>query len=1516
MALTPGKAKKMLDDGTVHGRGLTDKQKRYFGAIAGGATPMKKINGGWLDKYAMGGSLPGASGMMYARSNTPPPLYTQSEMKAKSGGRCWSGYKAVAGKTPFSKGSCKKAQDGFELKLDEVVITAPGRKKDTAFRDSDKDGNVVSRFLNTGRGRKRKELFEDMPEFMQVNDDGEYTLDPEQMQRLKNLGITNLDEYNDYFGTVYNRDNALNEYNYLNYYKPQYDDMISSIHGATNEAAKNIMTASSFVPIVRGASMASKVPQAYRYLANSPVGRAASKYIGQPFRRLNNYKPGGGPFSIGNYADAASVGYGGYNIVPDVKELYNNPSLSTAGNVGLDLLSLSPLLNKRFTGAVSGAFRNTPQTSKLNTYYVDQTGRQFNITSPSGASTDALSAAKPNLKSTDLVNFTSTPTAATIANRISKSNSPVARKIIKDELLEISTEASKLREYQREAFRDLSSPEGFQRLVQMEEEYLKSIGYNMNKADVYRPIGDQAKINAEARLREILNANSKNQEAALVAAQMDDLGDEQLMNTISKFFYGKPGKRMYDNASYTKGDMLPIDDLPPWIRREYINTMRNNKGKLPLSTQVRKDPILGGEITIPEIMVGRSWVNNKPIYAHEIIGHGLQKGRKMPQDDWIRNLIEPLDKNSPMWNKNSQKAYEYFMEGSKGREPMAFVQELRQALMDSGIIKNRYDKITPEMIGNAQEFFQTNPMGVFNTSSNSFLSNTRIFDFMSPTSENFKNLSMILNKLPAALPPVIGAGLLGIDKGENQAPPQMKNGGWLDKYEVIEDDMGQLTNPGKITKINSNNITMKGVDFPVLGISDTGDKKMMQPGKDYKFDGNSVTEYPMAQAGYKIPTRQGVRKNTDGSVSTHLMKAEQLEDGTWVGFPSLFQNEDGKWIDMSGEEDWMNIYNEALNRGEVIEFGDDKETAIKFGEGSWKIPKGQEGETVDVSEQIDFLKNWNMSNRGQELLSNSFDGKEKLITDRTNRRNNFLDTVSVEQADGGDDYLGRYNPGRHRIRLDNSLFDGDFKFVGKGLKDVALHELSHSQDYGGGYGSFNKLNMPLSDVKLINSLNKTNIKNLKNNKDLSKSDVSELKYIGDPTEVRARLNAIRYFYENTGLKEEGMPSIFDSEVTPEMQDIMKINDQYKDLNKLYSDDEINMLLNTISDNSQSSGPSNMAYAQGGNNIPLKTVNEFGELERLTYPSSVFKTKEGNPEQVSVLDEVVVTAKGPITSAKEQMEEYGITDELRKSYVKDKSEKAYNNITPQGYGDIKTNLDRYRRFKGNLGRDPEALWYDGPKDDKTYYTIPNREDAFRLYLGMPQTNNSFSVSDYRPGDSEDKSMVYLKPTYFQNPEIRQELLDNYFDKETNKGKRKIGNERGLSRGEWKGDGTPFPDADNALGDFTFDMGEDEKGSYISIYDIWDLNPFNSTGEGSSLNRTGKALLNLFNKKSGKKATSESEVSELFGAGKPFEIYERIYFDPKTKKIIDMKQGGSLVSLDQLTNFTNYNTPQPGGWLDKY
>ena len=55
--LTAAKAKKILEDGKVRGKALTEKQKKFFGAVAGGATPLKKLNGGWLEKFQNGGDV-------------------------------------------------------------------------------------------------------------------------------------------------------------------------------------------------------------------------------------------------------------------------------------------------------------------------------------------------------------------------------------------------------------------------------------------------------------------------------------------------------------------------------------------------------------------------------------------------------------------------------------------------------------------------------------------------------------------------------------------------------------------------------------------------------------------------------------------------------------------------------------------------------------------------------------------------------------------------------------------------------------------------------------------------------------------------------------------------------------------------------------------------------------------------------------------------------------------------------------------------------------------------------------------------------------------------------------------------------------------------------------------------------------------------------------------------------------------------------------------------------------------
>jgi len=89
--------------------------------------------------------------------------------------------------------------------------------------------------------------------------------------------------------------------------------------------------------------------------------------------------------------------------------------------------------------------------------------------------------------------------------------------------------------------------------------------------------------------------------------------------------------------------------------------------------------------------------------------------------------------------------------------------------------------------------------------------------------------------------------ILNPQKAFKSFKPAYKNlgKGW-ERYAKggIVDPMGQWAHPGEVTTIPSNDITMKGVDYDVLGVSDTGDTKLMKPGKNYKFKGNSVTEYP------------------------------------------------------------------------------------------------------------------------------------------------------------------------------------------------------------------------------------------------------------------------------------------------------------------------------------------------------------------------------------------------------------------------------------------------------------------------------------------------------------------------------------------------------------------------------------------------------------------------------------------------------------------------------------------------
>ena len=56
----------------------------------------------------------------------------------------------------------------------------------------------------------------------------------------------------------------------------------------------------------------------------------------------------------------------------------------------------------------------------------------------------------------------------------------------------------------------------------------------------------------------------------------------------------------------------------------------------------------------------------------------------------------------------------------------------------------------------------------------------------------------------------------------------------------------------KFNIIQSSNITMKDVDFPLVGIDNLGNKQNMYPGREYTFPGHTVLEVPLAQSGEEI----------------------------------------------------------------------------------------------------------------------------------------------------------------------------------------------------------------------------------------------------------------------------------------------------------------------------------------------------------------------------------------------------------------------------------------------------------------------------------------------------------------------------------------------------------------------------------------------------------------------------------------------------------------------------------------
>ena len=267
--LTAAKAKKILEDGKVRGKALTEKQKKFFGAVAGGATPLKKLNGGWLDKFAMGGNLPGASGMMYARTSGTSP----EKPKKAQDGKVWRG-------TPEYEAAYEEGRFAdVPNPLEEVVVTA-------------------------GVDYEKYPLYDKLSAQQK-----EYFNDPGPIGR----GVRRAAQTN----------------------RGLYEDTLDVVNPILYTA---IGSAGLMSPLGRALGVS---------------GRAAAPYISRyalrPIQRALNYKPLGGPVSVGNVVDVGSAAYAAYATPEAYDKFKENPSFDTGTDLALTAVDLVPF-GEIFTG--------------------------------------------------------------------------------------------------------------------------------------------------------------------------------------------------------------------------------------------------------------------------------------------------------------------------------------------------------------------------------------------------------------------------------------------------------------------------------------------------------------------------------------------------------------------------------------------------------------------------------------------------------------------------------------------------------------------------------------------------------------------------------------------------------------------------------------------------------------------------------------------------------------------------------------------------------------------------------------------------------------------------------------------------------------------------------------------------------------------------------------------------------------------------------------------------------------
>lgn len=439
--------------------------------------------------------------------------------------------------------------------------------------------------------------------------------------------------------------------------------------------------------------------------------------------------------------------------------------------------------------------------------------------------------------------------------------------------------------------------------------------------------------------------------------------------------------------------------------------------------------------------------------------------------------------------------------------------------------------------------------------------------------------------------------------------------------------------------IPSSNITMQGVDHPVLGIDSAGFKQLMMPGEDYKFSSNPVLEIPVRQKGGNVaestktkifvpkhfepkfgsndslnqienylPTdnRSRSEKVLDRSktVNSILTKASAIGElfpatripatvlGLILGMDAVVNdvkagNRDELPLDIAGMLPGVPLSSSmrlpAKQAAKVLRAKMMFNTPKIIGTVGDLTDNGKDFGLNTIKQQGGEIKKFynnylNSPKYKQRLQTQGYTNPQQVITDRLNKLNT---TKIVEpESNFGSQYDGKYN----LIFLDKKEIEahGDIK------SDVLAHEYSHAAGSVGDGVNY----MP--DQLNNNTLNKNEILNI------DKRNRYTGQYYSDPStrhdaranEAKADIDAIRYKLKKDGIYDTGTQN-FNQNILDKAKDVYKNNNYIKRLSKRFSDKDIIYLMNNIAYTESKENPT---IAQKGGKIKPELLNQYFDIK--------------------------------------------------------------------------------------------------------------------------------------------------------------------------------------------------------------------------------------------------------------------------------------------------------------------------------